>query len=380
MMASLQNTLRDLIDQIHTELEKRPALTKEEARLKIQRMWRIRRARKQLKALVRNVYASFQDPVTGETYYYNTKTKTTQWTKPKALGGEDLVIAAVKNEKKEENRLLKPKRVFASKEEATSDAALRIQGMLRAHAARKHMRKLISSIYEKIWDAASARFYYHNTHTKQVKWEKPRWVDDADLLTPRTRQQQLQEEQQLQSELKKQSKLEALRGEMTPARAATMLQRTYRRKKGFENLLRLCREVYERIYDPSQHAYYYHNTRTQQTTWEKPALLRNVQADVFTPRTRHKQLEAALLVTAASRTKKREKRDWTEEEAASCLQGLFRTHLAKKALAARLAQVYKKVKDRDSGVFYYVNVHTQEVSWERPALLLKTNLDVDEYQ
>lgn len=380
-MASLQGTLRELIEQIHTELARKPPLTKAEALLKIQRMWKIRSARKQLKALVRSVYASFQDPITGETYYYNSKTKTTQWTKPKALADSEELDSVHQNKTdsviSQKETTVKPKRVFDSREEQELDAVLKIQGMLRAHKARMHMRRLISSVYEKIWDASSARFYYHNTKSKQVKWDKPRWVNDADLLTPRSRQRQVDEEL-------KQQKLEALRLVMTEDHAATMLQRAYRRKKGFESLLELCRQVYERIFDPSQNAFYYHNTRTKETSWEKPAILCKAHADVFTPRTRQKRLErSAMVITSSMNSEKKTTsvhHEWTEQEAAACLQGLYRNRQAKRQLDARLAQVYRKVKDAASGRFYYVNMRTLAVSWEPPALLLKSSIDVDEFQ
>ncbi|TYZ63724.1 hypothetical protein PybrP1_003693 [[Pythium] brassicae (nom. inval.)] len=361
-MASVQGTLRRLIEQVHAELEWKAPLTRTEALVKIQRMWKIRSARKQLKALVRSVYASFEDPATGETYYYNTKTNTTQWSKPKALGTSDDIppvharTATILQER--------PTRVFSSRQEQENDAAVRIQGMLRAHSARAHMRKLISSVYEKIWDSSSARFYYHNTRTKHVKWAKPRWVSDADLLSPRTRQQRAEADE-------RSAKLAVLRATITEGDAAVMLQRAYRRKRGFEALLQLCRQVYERIFDPHQNAYYYHNTRTEETTWEKPALLRNAKADVLSPRSRRQQLEAAAATTAALMSSSGSLRSqvWTEESAAACLQTLFRSRRARRALDARLAQVYRRVLDTDSGCFYFVDTRTDAVSWDAPTLL-----------
>uniref|UniRef100_K3WKB7 WW domain-containing protein n=1 Tax=Globisporangium ultimum (strain ATCC 200006 / CBS 805.95 / DAOM BR144) TaxID=431595 RepID=K3WKB7_GLOUD len=366
-MTSIQNTLRDLLALVHADLERplaaqKTPLSYEKALVKIQRMWRIRRARKQLKALVRDVFASFQDPATGATYYYNTRTKTTQWAKPKALGDEALVAAAPAATKKAPCIAV----AFATRAEQEYAAALCIQRMLRVRAARDHMRRLISSVYEKIWDATTGRFYYHNTQSKQVSWERPRWVNDADLGTPRTRQQRQQ-----QRDAKA-----LLHRAMTPEHAATLVQRAYRRKRGFETLLMLCRAVYERIYDPNQDAYYYHNTRTKQTTWEKPAVLRNAQADVFTPRTRQKQQQ---LETLAHLGDTRKPRVWTQDTAVVCLQGLFRKRQAQRALHARLAQVYRKALDPDSGLFYYVNVETQAVSWEPPALVVISNVAVEEY-
>lgn len=380
-MASIQDTLRGLIKQVRSELERKAPMTRSEAIVKIQRMWKIRSARKQLKALVRSVYASFEDPVTGKTYYYNSKTNTTQWTKPKALGAsEDIPPARAKDAVRAQPSLKhdKPKRVFSSRQDQEEDAAKRIQGMFRAHTARAHMRKLVSSVYEKIWDASSERFYYHNTHTKQVKWEKPRWVDDADLLTPRARQQQVDDE-------KKREKLAVLRATMTEDNAAAMLQRAYRRKKGFEALLQLCRQVYERIFDPTQNAFYYHNTRTKETTWEKPVLLRNANADVLSPRSRLRQLESATAAALGSNSATRHasssksSREWTEETAAACLQGLYRTRRANRALDERLAQVYRRVLDGDSGRFYYVDLRTNAVSWDPPALLQHHHSEIAEF-
>lgn len=380
-MVAIQGTLRGLIEHVHSELARKAPLTRHEALVKIQRMWKLRSARKQLQALVQSVYTSFQDPATGETYYYNRKTNTTQWTKPRALGDHvelaSAASAASTADSTSHKRAIRT-RTFSSREELEADAARQIQGMVRTRMARAQLRKLISSVYEKIWDASSARFYYHNTRTKQVKWTKPRWVNDADLLTPRAREEQAVAERM-------QEKLARLRATVTADQAATMLQRAYRRKKGFEALLKRCQQVYERIFDASQNAYYYHNTRTKETTWEKPAVLRHATADVFTPRSRLAHAFAAATrgdSNSSSNSTQRTgpRREWTEEQAAVCLQGLFRTRQAKRALDARLAQAYRKVWDADTERFYYVDLRTQAVTWEPPSLLLRSGMDVAEFE
>ncbi|KAL4136955.1 hypothetical protein PRIC2_000483 [Phytophthora ramorum] len=365
-VSRIYGTLKGLVEQIHEQLEQKPPLTREEALARIQSMWKIRRARKQLKALVRDVYASFEDPTTGQTYYYNKYTQETQWTKPVALGNEALADSTV-------NKKKKIKVLFASREEEERQAASKLQAMARSHFARRHMRKLISSVYEKIWDAHTQRFYYHNTRTKEVKWEKPRWVSDEDLLTPRTRFK-LQKDVEERPEQKRQTVNE--RSEpLTSEEAACMLQRAYRRKAGFRNLLRMSRAVYERIYDPEQGLYYYHNTRTKETTWEKPLLLRGAESDVFTPRTRQKKLQSLMNGTAS-----REPRQWTEEEAATRLQGLYRAKKAKEELGARLVQRFKQAVDPSSGQVYYVNLLTQDVSWDPPALVLRSGVQIETFE
>ncbi|GMF09289.1 unnamed protein product [Phytophthora lilii] len=454
----IYGTLRVLLGQIHEQLEQKPPLTRDEAVAKTQAMWKIRKARKQLKALVRDVYSSFEDPTTGQTYYYNKHTKETQWTKPKALGNEALASLSSSSP-------IKGKTIFVSREEEEQHAASMLQGMARSHFARRHMRRLISSVYEKIWDAGTQRFYYHNTKTKEVRWEKPRWVSDEDLLTPRTRYEQQQQELAEQREgaaealQKKTKRKKARNGQMTPEdaacmvqrayrrktgfqtllwmccsvyeriydpeqglyyyhntrtkevtwekplllrgaesdvftprsrqkkerekaltpeKAARMVQRAYRRKKGFQHLLQLCRAIYERIYDPEQGMYYYHNTRTKETTWDKPLLLRGAESDVFTPRTRQKKLLSVVATTNSLGPRKA--RQWTEEEAATRLQGLFRAKKAKEELHSRLVQRFKQAVDPSSGQVYYVDLVTQEVSWDPPALVLRSGIQIEAFE
>ncbi|OWZ18721.1 hypothetical protein PHMEG_0007150 [Phytophthora megakarya] len=214
------------------------------------------------------------------------------------------------------------------------------------------------AVYERIYDPEQGLYYYHNTRTKETTWEKPLLLRGAesDVFTPRTR---------------KKKEREVL---LTPELAATMMQRAYRRKKGFQNLLRLCRSVYERIYDPEQDMYYYHNTRSKETTWEKPLLLRGAESDVFTPRSRQKKMHT--LMSAVNRTPSRE---LTEVEAATRLQGLYRAKKAKDELGARLMQRFKQAVDPSSGQVYYVNLLTEEVSWDPPALLLRAGVQIETF-
>lgn len=356
----IESSLHGLIGQIQSELAQKPPLTREEALLRIQSMWRIRKARKQLKGLVKSLYAKFQDPATGETYYYNTRTKTTQWTKPSALGSDELDAPSQESRsiKADKQRLPMVER-FVGQTELEDHAVRCLQGMARSHLARKRMQQLISSVYEKIWDDSTQRFYYHNTQTKQVSWVRPRYVNDDMLATPRTR-------------LKRQHRLG-----LTESEAAAMVQRAFRRKRGFRTLLTLCRAVYERIYDPDQGVYFYHNTRTKETSWAKPLLLRDCESEVFTPRTRHKKLQSLLNTSALLN---RPRRVWTETEAAVQLQTVFRSRRARAELDQRLAQTFKKALDPDSQQVYYVNLRTGDVSWTPPALLLKRHAEISSFQ
>ncbi|DBA02361.1 TPA: hypothetical protein N0F65_007180 [Lagenidium giganteum] len=371
-MTSIDTTIREMLDQVHYELAQKPGMTREEALHKIHAMWRLRKARKQVKELIRNVFESYVDPTTGQTYYFNTKTKETQWTKPKGLGKDNLQPATVSTTTPTKTSTTNSRKsstvALASLDRAEQEriAVARVQGMARARIARNHMRTLISSVYEKIWDESSERFYYHNTRTKEVKWERPRWVSDAELPTPRQRLEQERKERREGRQL-------------TQKQAAVMVQRVYRKRRGFEMLLRLSRAVYERIYDPTTQRYYYHNTRTKETSWDKPLLLRNAKADVLTPRTRQQQLQALMNVSTTLNKPKRDKVVWTEDTAAVRLQGLFRARKARQQLAVRLVDTYKKIKDDETGLYYYYNVSTGVVTWEAPALVRKAQVEVNEW-
>jgi hypothetical protein len=376
-ISTVQGTLRELMDDIQSELAVKSALSREEALQRIQRMWKLRKARKQLKALVREAFASFVDQTTGRTYYYNARTKAVQWSKPKALGSDDLSPPAPVIERPRETKP-RSQRTFTSREEQEQSATKAIQGMARSHAARKQMRRLISSVYVKIWDVSSQRFYYHNTKTREVKWVKPRWVSDADLLTPRSRYKSVLAIDGATTDVAYSSDSISMKQRdrpMTQAEAASMVQRMYRRRAGFRRLLELCRGVYERIYDPEQQTYYYHNVRTKETMWEKPPLLRGCEADVFTPRTRLRRLQSLLLDTSRSS----KSCAWTEEQAAVRLQGLFRARRARRQLAEAVEQRYKRALDPETGKFYFVNVKTMEVSWEPPALAIRSKAALSDF-
>ena len=63
--------------------------------------------------------------------------------------------------------------------------------------------------------------------------------------------------------------------------AAIMMQRAWRHYRGWKGLLRLVRESYVRHFDEETGTYWYENTRTGTTQWEKPKLLKNQHVEVF---------------------------------------------------------------------------------------------------
>jgi spore germination cell wall hydrolase CwlJ-like protein len=345
----IDTTLKELIKQVHVQLSTKP-LTKLDAIKKIQSMWKIRQARKQLKLLIRSIYTEFKDPATGKIFYFNKQTKTSQWTKPKALGQEPILKPQSTTTKLNKNKKLLL--MIEDKPRQQQMAAQMIQGMFRIFIARKHLHHIAFKVYEKIWDPISQRFYYHNTKTKQVTWVCPVFLMDDNTYNIKKNKTPLTKEE-----------------------AAIILQRMFRKRNSFLVLLRMCRLVYERIYDPEQKTFYYHNTRTHETSWEKPKILK--QEEVFTPRTRRRQIAEQQKQQQVVIEKK--KKEWTPEQAAICLQGIFRLRKAKNVLADKILQVYRKVHDPLTGQFYYYNTKTGGVSWECSSFVAQTKVDIEVY-
>ena len=127
--------------------ELKEGLSYEQAILKIQSMWKIRRARKYLKHMISNVYTRHLDEKSGHYYYYNSKTKEVKWTKPQCLGSSTL--EDIRKERKGRNQPLTPE-----------TAARMIQGMYRTRSARLHIRELIQSLYKKHFDPNTGNYFY----------------------------------------------------------------------------------------------------------------------------------------------------------------------------------------------------------------------------
>lgn len=62
-------------------------------------------------------------------------------------------------------------------------------------------------------------------------------------------------------------------------------------------------------------------------------------------------------------------REDREQQAAACLQRMFRCRKARLRLRQMLASVFEKFYDADSGLFYYLDKRTGETTWEKPRAL-----------
>lgn len=63
----------------------------------------------------------------------------------------------------------------------TAEAASVIQGLWRARQARRGLRKLLRSVYQKGYDAETGQFYYYNTRLGISTWTKPKIFGNDDI-------------------------------------------------------------------------------------------------------------------------------------------------------------------------------------------------------
>jgi hypothetical protein len=71
-------------------VESVPALTDSQAAIRIQGLFRTRKARALLCALVKSIFVKGYDEETGLTYYYNTRSGESSWEKPALLGADGI--------------------------------------------------------------------------------------------------------------------------------------------------------------------------------------------------------------------------------------------------------------------------------------------------
>ena len=104
------------------------------------------------------------DEASGDTYYYNEQTGESQWTKPKALGDDDLPpygVDATKPSPRTQYILDAQKAAHVKKPppQDMKEAALRIESMWRRRQARKLLHDMAAGCYDKLWEEHDPETY-----------------------------------------------------------------------------------------------------------------------------------------------------------------------------------------------------------------------------
>ncbi|OQR94459.1 hypothetical protein ACHHYP_01297 [Achlya hypogyna] len=318
-MKSIDHSIRGLMADVATQLKTRN-LPQAVAVRKIQDMWKVRKARNRLRLMIQSIYAEMVDPATGQVYYLNKRTNMTRWDKPKAL---------------ETTNQRKPRR---KKPMSPHEAALFIQKAFRARQARLAIRRLVRSVYVRVQDPATGKYYYYNKYTNTTSWTKPKLLGSDELAPKRTQS-------------------------FTPESAAAAIQRMLRCALARRQLRRLLSRVYQKILEPSLGRYYYFNVKTRTVSWERPRFVHDDQ--LLSPRAF--AVVAAEEEAAARQQRIARIRQFSASEAASYVQRRVRVHQARKRLLQMARDAYRAVFDPTTGMYFYHNTRTGAVSWTRPS-------------
>ncbi|KAL7686113.1 putative regulator of chromosome condensation 1/beta-lactamase-inhibitor protein II [Plasmopara halstedii] len=144
----------------------------EEAALRIQRMWRTRHAKYELRGQVFNPFEKIYDPITQQYYYYNPKTGVAKWEKPSfMLDGEQTKNASLKSVKRRRLHTVT----------VSSEATQILFTFMRCAVARLELHRLLRMRIQKVFDHHSRQYYYFDILTGQSSWQKPKVLKGYDL-------------------------------------------------------------------------------------------------------------------------------------------------------------------------------------------------------
>ncbi|GBG34970.1 Hypothetical Protein FCC1311_111932 [Hondaea fermentalgiana] len=111
--------------------------------------------------------------------------------------------------------------------------------------------------------------YYFNTLTNTSSWTKPSVLANVNPMTPRRRKQRALAQKRRDAGLYKSASM------LAPAEAATMIQSWYRGRRAISRLREVLTGYIAKAHDAEGNLYYI-NLDTNEATWEKPTLLRDM--------------------------------------------------------------------------------------------------------
>ncbi|RHY58929.1 hypothetical protein DYB34_000881 [Aphanomyces astaci] len=236
--------------------------TKATAASTLQRLYRGRKARRNLVALVQARFQQAWDPTTQQPYFVDTVTKTTTWSKPALLKHVEIppVYNTIIGRDSSLHHKRKKKKAYNMND---VDAAIRLQAALRSKLARKRAQKQLHRQYERVWDPETKAHFYHNIKTDVVT---SFYYDHVNKTSSWTAPLLLQKRTRLTSPSPTKFK--------TQDSAAVRIQGIFRLRKARQEALHLAQASYEKVFDETVQAYYYFNLKTGESQWTKPKCFR----------------------------------------------------------------------------------------------------------
>ena len=367
IQAKKSGMLDESESKVHTLKFTSSDLSEDEAAQHIQRMWRTKIARRKLLQLVKKSYTKQFDPESGASFYINNKTGESMWKKPSVLGvHEDLELSPRSQKQytkavKEANTLLQDSRINIQESKgilSQREAVVLLQKWWRGLKSREHLKAVMQHVYSKGFDPATKEFYYYNKKTGTSLWSKPSFLGSSTpRLTPRS------------SALAKSAGVKTLERrkakDMNKSEAAFIIQGLYRCHVAFMELQARAELVWQKGYDSEMDVFFYWNTKTNVSTWQKPFALGSADLEL-TPRS---LIGAQKAGRVARRTKRYSAKLMSREMAASILQAWSRGQRDRRGLAPKVREVIHRCYDTGSKNFFWYNSTTGVSTWYEPALL-----------
>jgi len=353
----------------------------------IQGLWRAGRARRLVEVACRVMWSRTLDAASGREYYINRRTGETQWEVPRTFFGREVRGIG-----------LYPRKLAEDLDE--EEAAAMIQGMFRSRRAREAVRRMVDGVWRVLAEEGTGRKYYFNVLSLETRWTRPalmgpedgdgargmRRGDPGAKAAARNRRRAEQaagaagrgrrlsvalpagDDAPTMAELLAASGLgsptpDEDRRPARPHDAATRAQAFWRGCIARWRCRARLAAVLRKLWDPDYGCYYYFNSLTGESSWEKPRLLGPEDIPAET-------------AEGHVRTGRRAE-DMGEEEAARRLQSVVRRGIAARRLRELARSVWAKVHDQAAGVGYYFNKLTGHSQWEMPFALAGQDLPTE---
>lgn len=237
-------------------------------------------------------YSKMVDPASGKCYYYDRVAGTSTWMKPAILGAGDLKISGASVDPdaststrevsapplaktittpspvlpmiSEKARQKRRKRRLQRLRQMTPDqAAGLLQRAWRVNRARHELRALLFDAYEKIYDPVTEHYYFYNTKTGAIRWEKPSVLQygAAEIKERVGGGKRHRRKRRRTDTVTEQGEAAGI--------VQTFIRCSYAR-------LQLHTQLHARIqklWDPESKRFYYFDALTGQSSWKKPVTL-----------------------------------------------------------------------------------------------------------
>jgi hypothetical protein len=287
--------------------------------IKIQSMWRGRIARGEvtIKKKTGQMWIEAKDEDSGHIYYWHKDTGECVWEKPKEFvsGGTEPEGAALKMKMAFEGRLKMHDKDVQEKLEAAKKVQAAMESRRNEHVDGGGHH------WVEAFDSASESFYYYDTVSHETVWEKPEhyvMAAEDDLIL-----------------------------------AVIKIQTAWRKKlaKGLVKKRKVQQQLWVATVDSDSGHTYYYNTKTQEVTWQAPPeFVAGNKGDEEILASARKAMEGKL--------KKVDLKLDAKTKAA---------HEAMKVAHAGMSRQWASAYDCDRDMFYYYDMVSQEVTWEKPS-------------